>query len=227
MALAAVVLPQTASAVSKDVITATVTGTAVAVPASGILTIYDNVTALHHTRSVEYLDHDGYSKTANLVNTADPLGVVLKSETIDNGCGFIMDAGSVNPAGGDQMSCFPVLHASQPALYLLHGDLLGRYCRVAPAGFTGSCPFNVHRMETATGSGPYLTVGDKDHGGLTEVDYYCNVAGVNYEVDVILPLLATAVDYLGVVRHNVPAEVTEIVLKPAGLAAPHAVLTLQ
>jgi len=210
--------------------TATVSGTSVTTPTNGTLYLYDDPLALHHSRNVEYYDHDGYSKTAVLTSSTRPLGVVLKAEFIDNNCDTYTAGGSVNPPHGDGSNCHPVLWAvAQPSFSKANGDLVGRYCRVAAPGdpSPSDCTADsIHRSEIASGSGQYLTVGDKDHGGLVKVSYYANVAGVDYEVTAILPAIVGAVDYDGTVRTIQPL-VTEIVLLPQGATAPHAVLVLQ
>jgi hypothetical protein len=186
--LAFVFIASPASAATKIVITATETGTSALTPQNGTLYIYSDEIALHHTRSVQYYMHDGYNKTANLKTRANPLGVILRSEDIENNCASSGNPGALNPPGGTGLPCMPVLHKTPPVPYPVTGDLAGRYCRVPPPGHTGSCPFTVHRTENATGTGQYLTVGGKDHGALQEVDYYVNIGGVNKEVDVILPV---------------------------------------
>lgn len=189
-------------------ITATETGTSAQQPVNGTLYLYDNATALHHTRSVTYYQHDGYSKTENLVSSTRPLGVVLKREDIENACDANPNDGSVNPVGGyENIPCGGFLVTTPPPPFPLGGDLTGRFCRVAqpPDPTPADCTSDpIHVNETATGSGPYLTVGNKDHGAMTEIDYYTNVAGTDVEVDVVIPF---------------PVEVTRVVLLPGGPSA--------
>jgi len=213
-----------------DSITATVSGTATTAPTHGVLYVYDNVTALHHTRSVVYYMHDGYSKTVELRNSARPYGVVLRQEDIANACDSSSTDGSVNPVGGYESGtgalCGTQLHLTKPlGQRQLGGDLIGRFCRVPQAGFHLPCPLNIHVTEAATGSGQYLATGAKDHGGMMEVDYYCNVAGVDHEVNVKLPAVA-ATDYGGK-SLTTQALITEIVLLPQSGPVPTAVLELQ
>jgi hypothetical protein len=182
-------------------------------PPNGVLYLYDDATALHHTRSIEYYQHDGYSKTENLVSSARPLGVVLVEEDIENACDSTTTDGSVNPVGGYEIHCGGVLVAAR-TVYPLGGDLTGRFCRVPPPDSTGSCPTFIpvqHVNESAAGSGRYLQVGNKDHGAMSEIDYYANVAGADVEVDVVIPP-----SFL----------VTRVVLLPQGGLAPHATLVL-
>ena len=188
-------------------ITATETGTSAAQPTNGTLYLYDNATALHHTRTVTYYQHDGYSKTENLVSAARPLGVVLKREDIENACDAATNDGSVNPVGGYEIPCGGFLVTSPPAPFPLGGDLTGRFCRVPqpPDTSPADCIVDpVHVNENAVGAGPYLKVGNKDHGAMREIDYYTNVAGEDVEVDVLIPF---------------PVEITRIVLLPGGPSA--------
>jgi hypothetical protein len=214
-AVLALTIPAPASASVTQAFTAVISGTPVTSPVNGVLYVYDDATALHHTRSVEYYQHDGYSKTVNLVAAGRRYGVILKEEDIENACMASLTDGSVNPAGGYHIGCGGHLAAAAMA-YPLGGDLTGRYCRVPPAGQVLHCPAmpRVHVNESASGSGRYLLVGNKDHGAMLEIDYYANVAGVNVEVDVILP-------------GSMPALVTRVVLLPQGTSPPHAVLVLQ
>lgn len=206
---------QNAEAATKinQTFTASVVGTSTTQPTNGVLTIYSDPLALHHTRSVEYYDHDGYFKTAILTASSRPYGVVLKEEDIENNCAsYPGSLGTVNPVGGTGLPCHPVLHLTQPAPYPVTGDLLGRYCRVAPHGLPGTCPFAIHRTEIATGNGQYLTVGDIDHGALLKVEYYTWVGAQEYDITVKLPI---------------PVLVTRIVLLPTTASiGPSAVLTL-
>lgn len=209
-ALTAAAAPQPAPITQS--FTASVSGTPLTSPANGVLTIYDNETALHHTRSVDYYMNDGYRKTAILTSSTRPEGVVLAAEDIENNCGtYSLSLGGLNPAGGTGIRCTPALHTTE-VTYPVTGDLVGRFCRVPPPGTTGTCPFVRHVTETATGSGTYLTVGGKDHGALLEVEYYTWDGTQEYDVQVTLPI---------------PVLVTRIVLQPTTAVDPYAVLTLQ
>jgi len=209
----------TAAAASTGVtqrFTATVTGTSSSSLTNGVLYVYADATALHHTRSVEYFQHDGYSKTENLVSSARPLGVVLKQEDIENACDSSTTDGSVNPVGGYEIPCVGQLVTSKPAPFPLGGDLIGRFCRIAqlPDTSPADCTSDpIHVNESATGTGQFLKVGNKDHGAMTEIDYYANWTGTSYEVDVLLP-------------SSTPALVTRVVLLPQNGTPPHAVLVL-
>jgi len=229
-AIAALALSAPASATVNVTINATVTGVSAAQPTNGTLYLFANPTAKHHTRSVEYRMHDDYLKTINLVTALNPIGVVLAREDISNACDSSSTDGSVNPVGGFETglasSCANVLHLTAPAPMQLGGDLIGRFCRVAfpPDTNPGDCTSDpVANVGPAAGTGRYLTTGAKDHGGMTEVDYYTNVTGVNVEVDVLIPAIA-AVDYNGVKRTIQPL-ITRIVLLPTTVA-PHAVVVL-
>lgn len=198
-------------------ITATVAGTSTNSLTNGVLTIYSTVVAKHHTKTIEYYQHDGYSKTENLVSSSRPIGVVLKEEDIENACDSSTTDGSVNPVGGYEIHCGGVL-VNSPTSYRLGGDLIGRFCRVPQAPFNKPCPFPIHVNENAIGSGQYLQVGNKDHGAMYKIDYYTNVTGTDYHVIINIP-------YGGLIPHGVL--LTRIVILPqAAGAAPSAVVTL-
>lgn len=210
----AVSAPASATTVPNVVITATETGISAAQPTNGTLYLYDNAVALHHTRSIDYYQHDGYEKTEILNPSGNPKGVILKEEDIENACKSSTKDGSENPVGGYDIGCVGVL-SNHPVSLPLGGDLIGRFCRVAqfPDTNPSDCTSDlIHVTENATGNGQYLQVGNKDHGAMKEIDYYTNVTGVNEEVDVKLP-------------GN--AEVTKVVILPQAIgAAPSATLVL-
>lgn len=224
-AAAALVTLMAVPAASADVnqtFTATVTGTAVTSPTNGVLTIYSDVLAKHHTRTVQYFQHDGYNKTENLVSATRPYGVVLIKEYILNACDSNPADGSVNPVGGYELPCGGHLVTTDPGPFPLGGDLIGRFCRIAqlPDTSPADCTADtIHVSEgPASGSGRYLQVGNKDHGAMLKIVYYANVTGTDYLVTVKLPI--------GTMQLPHGAEVTEVILLPQGTSPPHAVLAL-
>jgi hypothetical protein len=158
--------PVSATATSETYV-ADETGSApVSTTTNGILYIYSTDLATQKSVNAVYYMRDGYFKMVDFPNG----GTVLAEEDFENNCAS-NTPGSVNPVGGTGISCLPVLQATQPAPYPVTGDLQGAYCRVPPPGSSGACPFNVTRTETATGSGAYLTVGNKDHGAMMKISY--------------------------------------------------------
>lgn len=211
-----------ASTTVDQTFSAAVTGTVMTTPANGILTIYDDPLNKHHTRDIVYTQHDGYFKTENLVSAANPFGIVLIKEYIENACKSDPDDGSVNPVGGYNIACGGHLVTTDPGTFPLGGDLTGRFCRIAmlPDTSPADCTSDpIHVDENAGGSGRYLQVGNKDHGAMLSIEYYANVAGTNYDVTVNLPIGTSQLPH--------GAEVTEVILLPQGTSQPHAVLALQ